>query len=106
MKVKLSDLLSHVTPQTPVKVLIPSHWLSNVDNLEGMTWVQICYLDYMVRPDILSPNTKMHFTTTDHGRSKVGLVTSDTLVEVEDKLLTAGVAFRGLGQHIRGVSIE
>lgn len=107
MKLSLKDLQQHVTPRTPVKILVPSAWLNTI-NEPGWIWVEVCYLEFCQPQSTPMDNQTMEFNTTNHGRSKVDIIPATTLVELDymHRDLVAQYLTKPKTTQIRGISID
>lgn len=73
MKITLKDVVREVTPQTPVKATVPSHWLPYYEGFATEVTVEIC--------GYVEDSDSIQFSTLEHGHS--ARVSSCREVEVD-----------------------
>lgn len=105
--ISLSVLEDKVTLKTPARINIPKLWLMDnaylYDTDDEKVWVEVTYVE---RQGSKHDNCKyIWFMTKEHGKS--ASLHEDTLVEIKDTTLDAGVKLGyGRSQTVRGISIE
>jgi hypothetical protein len=96
MKFQLKEVVKQASPQKPVTVTVPSHWLVEYEGSDREVSVQICYYT--------QDSDSVQFHTMEHGPSY--RVSSGQEVEVKDPAMFATPRLHYRGQNYNGVGIE